>query len=344
MIKVGILGASGYGGGELMRWLLLHPEAKVTAAVSQTYAGKHASAAFSGLAKRTDLVLSGDDQAVADCDLVFLASSDESAMCLGPEIVARGQKMIDLSPTFRFRDPKGYETWYKTAHRSPDLSAKATYGLPELHKEEIKSAQIVGNPGCYATTSILSLAPALSHGLIDPSTIVIDGKSGVSGAGRSKFGLDYHYSEANESVTAYKIAGSHRHTGEIEQELSFVAGKEVTISFTPHLIPMTRGILASSYATLTDAYKLAEIKRLYTEFYQESPFVVVVDGIPATKHCYGSNMAHIGLGLDERTRRLTIIAVIDNLGKGMAGQAIQNMNLMFGLAETTGLEAAPLWP
>ena len=204
-------------------------------------------------------------------------------------------------------------------------------------------AQVVGNPGCYTTTSILALAPLVAGG-IDNGSIVIDGKSGVSGAGRSKFGLDYHFSEANESVTAYKAGGTHRPTGEIEQELSLLAGSAITVSFTPHLIPMIRGILASCYAALAEPASWEDLLERYRVFYRDAPFVAVVDGLPATKHTLGSNMCHIGLVVDDRTRRVTVFAATDNLGKGMAGQAIQNMNLMCGLEEDGGARVPGMWP
>jgi N-acetyl-gamma-glutamyl-phosphate reductase len=360
MLDIAIIGASGYGGGELLRWLSWHPHARVVTATSNTYARQPVSAAFSGLAKRVNLAFSdGSDPAEAiRCPVVFLARDNGVAMGLAPELLAAGCKVIDLSADFRFRDPATYEAWYKTAHKSPDLSRAAVYGLPELHKEEIKKAQIVGNPGCYTTTAILALAPLLaervasdsrltthdSRLLVDPATILVDAKSGVSGAGRSKFGPDYHFAEANESVTAYKAGGTHRHTPEIEQELSLLAGQSITISFTPHLIPMTRGILATCYATLTESVTADDLREHYRAFYADAPFVHVTDGLPATKHTLGTNMCHIGLAVDRRTNRVTVVSATDNLGKGMVGQAIQNMNLMCGFEETAGLEMPGMWP
>ena len=346
MLKVGIVGASGYGGGELLRWLIWHPAARVAAATSNTYAGKPVYASFAGLAGISDLVFSPDSgvEQVAECDVVFLARDNGVAMGLAPELLAAGCKVIDLSADFRFRDSADYHAWYGAAHKSPDLAESAVYGLPVLHREEIKSASVVGNPGCYTTTSLLALAPLVEGKLVDHSTIVIDGKSGVSGAGRSKFGLDYHFPEANESVSAYKIAGTHRHTGEVEQELSALAGEKVVVSFTPHLIPMTRGILCTSYATLAESHTADELRSRFREFYRNAPFVQVEDGLPASKHVLGTNMCHIGIAVDSRTNRVTVVSVTDNLGKGMAGQAIQNMNLMFGLDETAGIMTPGLWP
>jgi N-acetyl-gamma-glutamyl-phosphate reductase len=346
MIDVAIVGASGYGGGELLRWLSFHPGARVSLAVSNTYAGKPVAETFPGLAKQVDLDFAGasDPTELARRDVVFLARDNGIAMGLAPELLAAGCKVIDLSADFRFRDASHYETWYKAAHKSPDATRAAAYGLPELHKQEIMQAKLVGNPGCYTTTSILALAPLVAGGLVDTGTIIIDGKSGISGAGRSKFGLDYHFAEANESVSAYKVAGTHRHTGEIEQELGLLAGKRVTVSFTPHLVPMTRGILATCYATLTQVVDADELRDRLRQFYADAPFVYVTDGLPSTKHTLGTNMCHIGLAVDQRTNRVTVISATDNLGKGMVGQAIQNMNLMFGLDETAGLRMPGLWP
>jgi N-acetyl-gamma-glutamyl-phosphate reductase len=276
--------------------------------------------------------------------VVFLARDNGVAMGIAPKLLAAGCKVIDLSADFRFRDPALYEVWYKTPHKSPDLSRAAVYGLPELHKEAIRRAKLVGNPGCYTTTSILALAPLVAERLIDLKSIIIDGKSGISGAGRSKFGLDYHFSEANESVSAYKAGGTHRHTPEIEQELSILAGESVRVSFTPHLVPMTRGILATCYANLVAEVSAEELRARYRQFYQSAPFVHISDSLPASKHAVGSNMCHIGLTVDTRTNRVTVVSATDNLGKGMVGQAIQNMNLMCGFPETAGLEMPGMWP
>lgn len=347
MVEVGVVGASGYGGGELLRLLSRHPKAKLEVAVSETYAGKPVSAAFPGLTKRAEMqfIRYGDGTEIAQCDVVFLAQENGKAMVTAPHLLEAGCKLIDLSADFRFRDTATYEAWYKTPHATPEWNARAVYGLPELHGEQIREAQLVGNPGCYPTATILALAPLLAKRLIDPATIIVDAKSGVSGAGRSKFSQDYHYPEANESVSAYKIAGTHRHTPEIEQALSAESGKEVRISFTPHLIPMTRGILTTCYASLTEPAQASDLFKIYEEFYAKAPFAAVVtDSLPATKHTLGSNLCLIGLAVDSRTNRVTVISAMDNLVKGMAGQAIQNMNLMCGFEETAGLEMGGLWP
>ncbi|HLJ54377.1 MAG TPA: N-acetyl-gamma-glutamyl-phosphate reductase [Chthonomonadaceae bacterium] len=347
-LDIGIVGASGYGGGELIRLLQRHPAARVKTAVSETYRGRPVSAAWPGLAGQSDLEFEtyGDGAHVAQCDVVFLAMENGRAMETAPHLLEAGCKVVDLSADFRFRDTATYQRWYPATHTVPDVAARAVYGLPELYREAIRGAQLVGNPGCYPTASILALAPLFARGLADPRSIVIDAKSGVSGAGRSKFALDYHFPEVNESVSAYKAAGTHRHTAEIEGALGELAGSPFPVTFTPHLIPMTRGILATCYASLRAGTTEAELCDLYAEHYAGHPFVVVLrDALPATKHTLGSNRCHIGLALDTRMNRLTAVAAIDNLVKGMAGQAIQNMNLMCGFDETAGLaEIGGLWP
>jgi N-acetyl-gamma-glutamyl-phosphate reductase len=288
----------------------------------------------------------GDGTEVAQGDVVFLAQENGKAMETAPHLLQAGCKIVDLSADFRFRDPATYEVWYKAAYTAAEWNERAVYGLPELHRDAIARSSLVGNPGCYTTASILALAPLVADQRIELNSIVIDAKSGVSGAGRAKFALDYHFPETNESVSAYKIAGTHRHTPEIEQELSQLAGEEIRVSFTPHLIPMTRGILATCYATLKTGASAREIFALYQEFYAGAPFVTLIeDGLPATKHTLGSNRCHIGMGVDSRTNRVTIVSCIDNLIKGASGQAIQNMNLMFGWEETAGLsDLGGLWP
>ncbi len=346
-MEVAIVGASGYGGGELLRLLLRHPEVTVRHAISETYAGQPLAASFPGLAGRSDLRFQsyGDGTEIAQCDVVFLAQENGKAMATAPHLLEAGCKLIDLSADFRFRDAATYETWYKTPHVASQWNARAVYGLPELYAEPIRGAQLVGNPGCYPTASILALAPLLARRVVDPATLIVDAKSGVSGAGRAKFSLEYHFSEVNESVSPYKIAGTHRHTPEIETALSQVSGREIRISFTPHLIPMTRGILATCYANLTETAVTADLVALYREFYAQAPFVTICEEtLPATKHTLGSNSCHIGLTVDARTNRVIVVSAIDNLIKGAAGQAIQNMNLMCGFAETAGLEAGGIWP
>lgn len=338
MIRAAIVGASGYGGGELLRILAQHPQVEIGAAISETYAGKPVAAAFPGMARLSNVVFEGkgDGSSVRDCEAVFLAQENGKAMHIVPELLANGSKVVDLSADFRFQDVSLYERVYKTTHAAKEANHQAVYGLPELLREKIHNAQIVGNPGCYPTASALALLPLIPH--INTNDLIIDAKSGVSGAGRAKFSLDYHFPEMNDSVSAYKIAGTHRHTPEIEQTLSFLAGLPITLTFTPHLMPMTRGILATCYAKLNQSMTADNVRELFREYYAEEPFVVVCDELPATKHTVGSNRCHIGLDVDARTNRVTIVSCIDNLIKGAAGQAVQNMNLMLGLPEVAGLD------
>lgn len=347
MIDVAVVGASGYGGGELLRLLLRHPEARLRVAVSETYAGRPLADSFPGLAKRTDLRFEryGDGSQAAQCDVVFLAQENGRALETAPPLLEAGCRIVDLSADFRFRDPRLYADWYGATHTAPQWTREAVYGLPELYREQIRHARLVGNPGCFPTAATLALAPLLRARRVDPDSIVIDAKSGISGAGRSKYGADYHFPEANESVSAYKIAGAHRHTPEIEQTLSQIGGQAITVTFTPHLAPMTRGILATCYATLQEPAALEALVGLYAECYAGEPFVAVLEtGLPGTKSVQGSNLCCLGLGVDSRNRRVTVVSVIDNLVKGAAGQAIQNMNLLCGFAETAGLEGGALWP
>lgn len=347
MLRVGVLGAGGYAGGELVRILLSHPEARITCLSDDYYKGRPIADAFPSL-KGFDAPLCQplDAEAAADkADVLFLVQHNGWAMEVAPKLIAAGKKVIDFSADFRFRDPGVYNEWYKTQHASAELSRTSVYGLPELKAETIKSASLVGNPGCYPTSAILGLAPLVANGLIDTSTIIIDSKSGVSGAGRSRLELGFLYAEVDGSVRAYNI-GTHRHTPEIEQELSELAGSPVTLSFTPHLVPMVRGILTTAYASLAAKADTGSLLGLFRDFYQESHFVVVLDegDLPTTKQVSGSNYCHIGLKVDERTGRVVVVSAIDNLVKGAAGQAVQNMNLMCGLDERSGLRAAAVYP
>jgi N-acetyl-gamma-glutamyl-phosphate reductase len=345
-LRAGIVGVSGYGGGELARLLLEHPDVNLTYVTSNTYAGKPLAAALPGTQGRSALVCEPYEAAacVDKCDFVFLAGESGLAMKIAPALLEAGKKIVDLSADFRLKDSAVYQEWYKAEHTAPQLLAEAVYGLPELNRERIKTAHLVANPGCYPTSAILALAPLLTGDWIDPRTIIVDSHSGVSGAGRSKFSLDYHFAEVNESIRPYGVGGIHRHTPEIEQALSGVAGQDVTVTFTPHLAPITRGILTTAYATLfADKNKL---QARYREFYHEAPFVAILDPgqFPATKHTQGTNYCHIGLAVDARTNRVIVMSAEDNLVKGAAGQAIQNMNLISGFAETTGLTMAAMWP
>lgn len=348
MIKIGIVGASGYGGGELLRLLSRHPKAKVILAVSGTYAGKPISSAWPGQFNQSDLLFSPADDGtqLQVCDVVFLAMDNGKAMTLAPKLLESGVKIVDLSADFRLKDVSLYPEWYGFEHASPTLNAEAAFGLPELNRDAISRARLTANPGCYPTAAVLALAPLLENGLIRPETIIVDGASGVSGAGRSKFILDYHFPEMNENFSAYKIAGTHRHTPEMEQSFSQLARLDLKITFTPHLVPMSRGILVTCYSNLIQNTTTEQLQAIYKGRYEAEPFIVIYDeGLPATKHVAGSNRCHIGLKVDRRTGRVVVISAIDNLIKGMTGQAIQNMNLMFGLDETMGLnDIGGMWP
>jgi len=354
MVTVAIVGVSGYGGGELARLLSRHPEARVAHVVSETYAGQPLKRAFRGLSGTPvgELVCQKSDavRSALAADVVFLAQENGAAMRVAGEILDLGKRVIDLSADFRLRDIELYEKWYKLEHQSAELliEGRAIYGLCELNRDYIQGAKLVANPGCYPTATILALAPLLSCGLISREGIVVDAKSGVSGAGRAKNDLDYKYAEANESVKAYGVGGVHRHVPEIEQELSAHAGPApVRITFTPHLVPMTRGIHATCYGRLvTPATTTEQVLDALHQTYADAPFVVVREpgDYPATKDVSGSNFCHIAAKVDAHTGTVVLTSVIDNLVKGAAGQAIQNMNLMLGLPETAGLEGAGLWP
>ncbi len=343
-LKVGIVGVSGYGGGELARLLLQHPDVELAYVTSGTYADQPLSAALPGMTGRTGLICEKFDASVAaeKCDFVFLAGENGLAMRVAPGLLEAGKKIVDLSADFRLKDADVYREYYKAEQSAPHLLQDAVYGLPELYKSQITNARLLANPGCYVTSAILALAPVLDH--VDLGSIIVDSLSGVSGAGRSKFGLDYHFSEVNESARPYGVGGTHRHTPEIEQSLSWEAKRPVTLSFTPHLIPITRGILTTAYANLTGPSDA--LHTLYADFYKDAPFVNILEPgqFPATKHVFGTNYCHIGLAVDKRTNRVIVTSVIDNLVKGAAGQAIQNMNLMCGFDETSGLTMAAVWP
>ncbi|HEV2473520.1 MAG TPA: N-acetyl-gamma-glutamyl-phosphate reductase, partial [Chthonomonadales bacterium] len=302
---------------------------------------------FPGLANATTLTFQSMEEShdLQELDVLFLAQENGKAMSMARHLAERGARIVDLSADFRFRDAAEYNAWYTPAHVDPEAASTAVYGLPELFRKQISAAAIVGNPGCYATASILALAPLLSADLVGLQSVVIDAKSGVSGAGRSRYSQEYHFPEANESVAAYKVGGTHRHIPEIEQALREVCGEPLRISFTPHLIPMTRGILATCYARLKRESTTSELLERYRDFYRNERFVdILSEGTPSTKQTLGGNTCRIGLAMDSRTGRVTVISALDNLVKGMAGQAIQNMNLMLGLPETAGLTAPALWP
>ncbi len=350
-LRAGIVGVSGYGGGELARLLLAHPHAALTYVTSGTYAGRPLRAALPG-ASPSDLVCEEfDPAACADgCDLVFLAGEAGLAMKVAPLLLEAGKKVVDLSADFRLKDPAVYKEWYKAEHTAPHLLKEAVYGLPEVTKKStIQKACLLANPGCHVTAAVLGLAPLLNMEIVEAKSLIVDSYSGVSGAGRSKFGLDYHFSEVNESMRPYGVGGVHRHTPEIEQALSWLGGEDALVTLTPHLAPITRGILTTAYATPrqgTPAEMLNSLHARYRGWYKDAPFVTVLDPgqFPATKHVYGTNFCHIGLAVDRRTNRVIVVSAIDNLVKGAAGQAVQNMNLMCGFDETAGLTMSAVWP
>ncbi|TYO94439.1 N-acetyl-gamma-glutamyl-phosphate reductase [Desulfallas thermosapovorans] len=345
-IKVGIIGATGYAGAELVRLLSAHPEAELVALTTQSYGGKSFCEVYPHLYKYVDQKCCELDipDLVGKADVIFAALPHGHAIPVAREVLKQGKKFIDLGADFRFDRREVYEQWYKVEHTAPDLLEQKVYGLPEVYREKIKSASLVGNPGCYPTSVILGLAPLLKHGLVDTGTVVADSKSGVSGAGRG-LSLGNHFCEVNENFRAYNV-GMHRHTPEIEQELGKLAGEEMVISFTPHLTPMNRGILSTVYAKLKQEMTLGQVRSIYEEYYRSEFFVrLLPPGIlPQTKAVAGSNHCDVVPVVDPRTGRVVVISAIDNLIKGAAGQAVQNMNLMFGLPEITGLNRPGLYP
>ena len=346
MIKAGIIGATGYTGVELVRILSRHPEVEIVGLTSQTYSQQRFDSVFPSTGGFSEAVLEiQDTQSLAErCDVIFTALPHGVSMEVVHEAAGAGKKVIDLGADYRFDDIKTYEEWYKVTHKTPELAARSVYGLPEINRKLILEADVIGNPGCYPTSIILGLAPLLKNGMVKTDTVIADSKSGVSGGGRG-LNLAFHYAECNENFKAYNIGG-HRHTPEIEQELSKLAGTGVTISFTPHLVPMTRGILSTIYASLVNSCSTDELLDLYRNFYSEEFFVRVHPRgqFTQTKWVCGSNFCDIGLTVDSRTGRVVVVSTIDNLVKGASGQAVQNMNLMFGLDEKTGLDYVPVFP
>jgi N-acetyl-gamma-glutamyl-phosphate reductase len=345
MTKVAIVGASGYTGVELIRLLLRHPGVEITCITSRQNAGSPVSALFPSLLDRIDLVFDpvDTDLITGKADFIFTALPHKAAMEVVPDFLRAGKKVVDLSADYRLRDVQVYEQWYQP-HSSPELVAEAAYGLPELFRDRIRDARLVANPGCYPTSVALALAPLLEQRLIDPGTLIIDSKSGASGAGRSaKIGS--LYCEVNEGFKAYGV-GAHRHTPEIEQTLSLLAGKPVVVSFTPHLLPVNRGILSTCYASLKETRQTGELLSLYREYYRGEAFVRVhpEGDLPNVAYVRGSNFCNLGLVSDPRTGRVIVVSAIDNLLKGAASQAVQNMNLMLGLDEGAGLQDLPLYP
>lgn len=346
MLRVAIVGASGYTGGELGRLLCNHPDVSITVATSRQNDGVPLHRLYPHLTDRVDIVCRdlGSDEIVKQADFIFCAVPHKTAMNIVPTFLEAGKKVVDLSADFRLRDVKVYEQWYQ-AHSASHLLDQSVYGLPEIYREQIKSADLVANPGCYPTSITIALAPLLGTNLIDTNSIIIDSKSGTSGAGRSA-NVGTLFCEVTDGFRPYKVGGTHRHVPEIEQNLSDLTGNPLTVSFTPHLLPISRGILSTIYVNLSTAAELRELYDLYQQMYRDEPFVRVLDpGIqPATQYVRGSNYCDIGLAVDVRTNRAIITSAIDNIVKGASGQAIQNMNLMCGFDEETSLNQAPLFP
>ena len=346
MIKVGIIGATGYAGGELVRILMGHKEAEIVWYGSRSYIDQKYADVYRNMFQIVDAKCMDDNiEALADqVDVIFTATPQGFLASVINENILGKTKIIDLSADFRIKDVKVYEKWYGIEHKSPQFIEEAVYGLCEVNRDKVKAARLIANPGCYTTCSILTAYPLAKEGIIDMRTLIVDAKSGTSGAGRGAK-VPNLFCEVNENMKAYGVA-SHRHTPEIEEQLGYASGENVTISFTPHLVPMNRGILATEYATLKKDVTGEEVKAIYDKYYADEKFVRVLgEGVcPETKWVEGSNYVDIGFKLDPRTNRIVMMGAIDNLVKGAAGQAVQNMNLLFGLPESEGLELVPMFP
>ncbi len=346
MIKVGIAGATGYSGIGLIQILKSHPMVEIIWLSAESNAGKKLSDVRQSMYGVCDMICQPleIEKLIPSVDVVFMGLPNGIAMKNAGAILSSGKKLIDISADFRIKDAKQFTDIYKMEHASAGLISQAVYGLSEINKDKIKKANLLSNPGCYPTASILGISPLLKNKMISDSSIIIDAKSGVSGAGASPSDKT-HFDECNDNVRAYNVA-AHRHNPEIDQELSAIAGKEIKTTFTPHLIPMDRGILSTIYADLNSDVSSAELFKQYREFYKDAPFVRILDEgkLPATKYVRGSNYCDISIVVDKRTKRVIVLSAIDNLVKGASGQAVQNMNIMFGLDETTGLEWAPVFP
>ncbi len=346
MIKVGIIGATGYAGNEIVRLLMQHKDAEICWYGSHSYVEEPYAKVYPNFFQLTEALCADDniEKMAEEVDVIFTATPQGLCAGLVNESILQKVKIIDLSADFRIQDVQKYETWYGISHKSPQFIPEAVYGLCEINREAIARARLVANPGCYPTCSVLSLYPLVKEGLIDPQSIIIDAKSGTSGAGRSAK-IDNLFCEVNENMKAYGVA-SHRHTPEIEDQLSLAAGTPLTLTFTPHLVPMNRGILVTAYATLMPQVTQEDISAAYEKYYANEFFVRILPPgtCPQTRFVEGSNFADISFKVDSRTGRIVVMGAIDNLVKGAAGQAVQNMNLLFGLPETEGLTMPPLFP
>ena len=346
MIRAGIIGATGYAGAELVRILTGHKDVEIKWYGSRSYIDKKYAQVYQNMFQIVeDSCLDDNMEELSKAvDVIFTATPQGLCASLINEEILSRTKIVDLSADFRIKDAAVYEEWYKIKHPSPQLIPEAVYGLCEINREAVKKARLVANPGCYPTCTTLSIYPILKEGLIDPDTIIVDAKSGTSGAGRGAK-VDNLFCEVNENIKAYGVA-THRHTPEIEEQLGYAAGRPVRINFTPHLVPMNRGILITAYASLTREASYEEVKAAYDKYYTSEKFVRVLDkGLcPQTRWVEGSNYVDVNFQIDPRTKRVIMMGAMDNLVKGAAGQAVQNMNLMFGLPESEGLELVPLFP
>lgn len=351
MIKVGIIGATGYAGAELVRILMNHKEAEIKWFGSRSYIDQNYADVYQNFFEIVDAKCLDDnmDELASQVDVIFTATPQGFlAGVLSEEILSK-VKIVDLSADFRIKDVATYEKWYKIEHKSPQFIEEAVYGLCETNRDKVKGARLIANPGCYTTCSILTAYPLVKEGLIDPDTLIIDAKSGTSGAGRGAK-LPNLFCEVNENMKAYGVT-NHRHTPEIEEQLGYAAGKEIMVNFTPHLVPMNRGILATEYAALNRKADgtlptYGEVKAIYDKYYKNEKFVRVLekDICPETKWVEGSNYVDVNFKIDERTGRIVMMGALDNLVKGAAGQAVQNMNLLFGFDEAEGLNLVPMFP
>lgn len=345
MIKAGILGATGYAGEQLVWILRNHPKVSIKFYASHNYADINFADIYNnyyGFIEDKCIDMEEAESRLPEIDVIFIALPHGKSFDITKKALKLGVKVIDLGADFRLNSEETYKEWYGIQHGCPELLNEAVYGITELERNKIKGCGLLANPGCYPTATMLALAPLLANKLIDTHSVIVDAKSGVSGAGRSA-NISSLFTECNESIKAYGVA-VHRHTPEIEQELSNIAGENITISFTPHLVPMNRGILSTCYGNLIKEYKTDTLLEVYREFYKGNFFVKVIEGLPETRWVRGSNLCHIGLRVDKRTNRAVVMSAIDNLIKGAAGQAVQNMNLMFGLDETEGLDFISMAP
>ena len=343
MIKVGIIGSTGYAGAEIVKLIQNHPEAEVVWFGSKSFEGEPFAKVYRNMFELVDEKCLGDniDELADKVDVIFTATPQGLCSKIINEDVLSKTKVIDLSADFRIKDVDVYEKWYGIKHESPEFIDEAVYGLCEINRDKTKDARLIANPGCYTTCSILSIHPLVKEGLIDPKSIIVDAKSGTTGAGRGAKVANL-FCEVNENIKAYGVT-THRHTPEIEEQLSYAADEDVVINFTPHLVPMQRGILVTAYANLTKDVTYDEVKAVYDKYYKDEKFVRVLDKdlCPETRYVANSNYTDIGFKIDERTNRIVMMGALDNLVKGAAGQAVQNMNIMFGLPEETGIDLVP---